>query len=912
MRLPPKEQQPLQRRPLQHSSEGPETRLRPPPIPAKPAARAVSSSGTESLDNGLSDADRAAALISRFNISGSSADRSNNDSAPSIGHNASSTKPEFLSKPIIPPRPSSFPSENKHEPIAPPPVKPRPTAVSVPFKPKLPSRPEVPPRPESVSSDSYLRPTVPERPMQSPVIPARPVVSVTRIPENILDEIDDADEIDLWHPAMMKLRRNIDLAESSPDRVGSLHLDRFAAVDAYAIACPASETSSLERLARYLLNSPVVVDDIDKVRAVFCWIANNVAYDFEAFKTKKIKPQSGESVLASRSSVCDGYSNLFLELMNCVDRSVRAEKITGASRGYGTAPGNAYAEISSHAWNVVFVCGEPRFVECTWAAGYCGESTGFVKAYRPTPYFLVRPCDFVLSHLPSAAFSKMQFLPEPITLTEWIEILHCGTGAKGMRVLRTNNIKKDCSILSYVEIEDDFLCIVVEVDEGRIARGSLSAAKLVPVEVNHLSQHWIPNPPHFDSCVEYGERNFMIANTRPSSTHVGKVEYIFRGYCNTRDSVCNIFTDDGHDAQLATGFRVRNLGPCTNRKTPQVYGNQNLQPIEPLSAQLTVGSYVCFTAQGAGPGAVVTPQKRFLPMKRQGNDGAWFLETKIDCVGDWVVASGNQFGKPEVGMSRRDRRDRDAGGGGGDRPRLPPFASEGDWTCTNCFNLNWAKRIACNQCNAPKPSLGVDMDREGRGGGFKERDDIIEYKESRYQDDDDYDDFGRKKKKRAQNAQAFHGKSNNKNGDDDDEDGDDDGKWDAWADVLGDDVKKPKSSNAPKEEKRDSGPVTETLIEIVVLTGAEIPTVTLEMEIIRAIFAMMAGVSRGGVHGMMNEGMTGPEARATAIPEEKEGAAIVVTGVGTVEKKTFIHSLARVLRVVLQCVLYPMLMCNPL
>ncbi|KAH6565030.1 hypothetical protein BASA60_010048 [Batrachochytrium salamandrivorans] len=69
-----------------------------------------------------------------------------------------------------------------------------------------------------------------------------------------------------------------------------------------------------------------------------------------------------------------------------------------------------------------------------------------------------------------------------------------------------------------------------------------------------------------------------------------------------------------------------------------------------------------------------------------------------------------------------------------------------DWKCPACGNINWQKRESCNQCNAPKP--GMIGDREGRGGGFKEREEVIEYRQSRFEDaDDEYDDFGRLKKK---------------------------------------------------------------------------------------------------------------------------------------------------------------------
>jgi hypothetical protein len=47
----------------------------------------------------------------------------------------------------------------------------------------------------------------------------------------------------------------------------------------------------------------------------------------------------------------------------------------------------------------------------------------------------------------------------------------------------------------------------------------------------------------------------------------------------------------------------------------------------------------------------------------------------------------------------------------------------GDWTCTGCGNVNWERRKTCNQCNTPKPGT-FDTNREGAGGGFKERDDV--------------------------------------------------------------------------------------------------------------------------------------------------------------------------------------------
>ncbi|KAM3719743.1 Zinc finger Ran-binding domain-containing protein [Dirofilaria immitis] len=76
------------------------------------------------------------------------------------------------------------------------------------------------------------------------------------------------------------------------------------------------------------------------------------------------------------------------------------------------------------------------------------------------------------------------------------------------------------------------------------------------------------------------------------------------------------------------------------------------------------------------------------------------------------------------------------------------FAAE-DWACTKCGNVNWARRTACNICNAPK--LGDLEVRTGYGGGYMDRQNV-EYIER--QDDEEFDEFGRKKKRRKLDSKA--------------------------------------------------------------------------------------------------------------------------------------------------------------
>ncbi|ELT88317.1 hypothetical protein CAPTEDRAFT_166480 [Capitella teleta] len=71
--------------------------------------------------------------------------------------------------------------------------------------------------------------------------------------------------------------------------------------------------------------------------------------------------------------------------------------------------------------------------------------------------------------------------------------------------------------------------------------------------------------------------------------------------------------------------------------------------------------------------------------------------------------------------------------------------SADDWQCKTCGNVNWARRSTCNMCNSPK--VGKIEQRTGYGGGFMERDPVVEYKRRSSDSEDEFDEFGRKKKK---------------------------------------------------------------------------------------------------------------------------------------------------------------------
>lgn len=139
--------------------------------------------------------------------------------------------------------------------------------------------------------------------------------------------------------------------------------------------------------------------------------------------------------------------------------------------------------------------------------------------------------------------------------------------------------------------------------------------------------------------------------------------------------------------------------------------------------------------------------------------------------------------------------------------------SADDWQCNKCGNVNWARRQQCNVCNAPK--FGEVEERTGLGGGYNDRG-VVEYKE-RNDSDDEYDEFGRKKKRKSKSEKSssdeaeLDGDKKEVEAEDDEED-DDDGDlskydlsdWGNDADLKIQTVRK-------KSRSRSRSPITKKL-----------------------------------------------------------------------------------------------------
>lgn len=152
--------------------------------------------------------------------------------------------------------------------------------------------------------------------------------------------------------------------------------------------------------------------DQQKVTAIFHWVTDNIAYTTFTKKQKRnsafiadpeddspLKPLNqrvAEMVLKRGHAFCDGYARLFTAL--CEEAGIRSEIICGYANGGSGRTGTRFSV--NHYWNAVFLDGQWRLADATWASGYINLRDGeFVKDYNGQ-YFLAKPESFIKDHYP--------------------------------------------------------------------------------------------------------------------------------------------------------------------------------------------------------------------------------------------------------------------------------------------------------------------------------------------------------------------------------------------------------------------------------------------------------------------------------------------------------------------------------
>lgn len=187
----------------------------------------------------------------------------------------------------------------------------------------------------------------------------------------------------------------------------------FGAIDQHALNAPESVENSIDSLAAYLTEP--AKNDLQKVRAIYRWITDNISYNIEGYMAEDYGDVSPDSVLASGTSVCEGYSNLFEALAEAA--GLEAVTIGGWGKGYTYTVGDPLAD-TNHAWNAVKIGEGWYLLDCTWGAGAVTKDGDYIKRFEDF-FFLTPPQDFVYGHLPEDP--KWQLLSDPLSKHEFAE-----------------------------------------------------------------------------------------------------------------------------------------------------------------------------------------------------------------------------------------------------------------------------------------------------------------------------------------------------------------------------------------------------------------------------------------------------------------------------------------------------------
>jgi transglutaminase/protease-like cytokinesis protein 3 len=174
-------------------------------------------------------------------------------------------------------------------------------------------------------------------------------------------------------------------------------------------------------------------NDVDKFRAIYKWVCDNIENDYQAFSrnkkqralfanneikllewNEKFSQQVFKKLKEEHKTVCTGYAYLVREMAK--HAGIEAQIIDGYGRNITS---NIRGKgVPNHSWNAVKLNGSWYLCDPTWSSGYTlAPEIKYVWDFEDG-YFLADPRLFVLSHYPLDT-SKM-FLENPPSLTDFL------------------------------------------------------------------------------------------------------------------------------------------------------------------------------------------------------------------------------------------------------------------------------------------------------------------------------------------------------------------------------------------------------------------------------------------------------------------------------------------------------------
>jgi transglutaminase-like putative cysteine protease len=213
----------------------------------------------------------------------------------------------------------------------------------------------------------------------------------------------------------------------------------------------------------------------DKARAIFRWLAYNIAYDTAAFFGGNVKHVDPRDTIRTGLAVCGGYAGLFVAIGRRA--GLDCEMVTGHGKGFGYKPLKPGERVppckpDGHAWNAVRIDGgEWKLLDACWGAGNVTEgSQTFNKVFKAS-YFTMSNDQFGIKHFPQ---ERKFFFREDGTVPTWEEYFIGPVGAEPLQV--------------YGSVEEHGISeIAFEPSQKRI---SANSDEMVRFQFSKICEHW--------------------------------------------------------------------------------------------------------------------------------------------------------------------------------------------------------------------------------------------------------------------------------------------------------------------------------------------------------------------------------------------------------------------------------------
>lgn len=222
----------------------------------------------------------------------------------------------------------------------------------------------------------------------------------------------------------------------------------FKEIDAYVKSLGTLEGMSMATVNNVVSNK--FTEKIDKARAIYFWITNNINYNVKLAHSSSKTKNTPADVLVTRKATAPGFANLFQDM--CSSADIRCLTVDGFVKFNTQQIGETGIEIN-HTWVVVQLGQSPEewyYVDPTFGSGFLSaDMKVFIKNYSDA-YFFTEKASFNLQHFPDNVAWKLgsgpgkgDFFDIPVVKTAAIElgIIKCSPNNGKLKVKADKNVQ---------------------------------------------------------------------------------------------------------------------------------------------------------------------------------------------------------------------------------------------------------------------------------------------------------------------------------------------------------------------------------------------------------------------------------------------------------------------------------------